>query len=293
MTPTTDLGESAIALSSENHALLERFRQELVIAGYSPRTIKTYLFLVKDFLVFLKKDPKTIERSDIVGFMVTKKEKDRVSDTTVALAHSALTFFFAKFLKSNVMGEVKSPKKSKKLPTVLSKTEVFELIKSVKRGRNRLLVEFLYSTGVRVSEAVKIKVSNLDFKERIARVQSGKGNKDRVVILSKNWCLDAKKYLKRKKVNSEFLFSKRTTAAPISTNTVQRIIRKACQKAEIRKEVTPHTLRHSYATHLMEAGENIRVIQELLGHSSLATTQIYTHVSTETLKKVKNPFDTA
>jgi site-specific recombinase XerD len=97
--------------------------------------------------------------------------------------------------------------------------------------------------------------------------------------------------LKRKKVPSEFLFSQKTTPRPISVDTVQRIVRNACQKAAIEKDATVHTLRHSFATHLLEAGENIRTIQELLGHSSLTTTQIYTHVSTDSLKKVKSPFD--
>ncbi|MFH0954622.1 MAG: site-specific tyrosine recombinase/integron integrase [Candidatus Micrarchaeota archaeon] len=278
-------------LSAENQAVLESFRQELVIAGYSPRTIKTYLFLVKDFLVFLKKNPRDANRSDLVGFMVQKKETGKVSPTTLALVHCALTFFFKNFLHLSLMEEIKSPKKDKKLPSVLTKDEVKELIAAVKRGRNRLLVEFLYSTGVRVSEAVHMKADDLDLTQKIGRVKSGKGNKDRVIILSKNWCKDAKKYLKKKKIKSEYMFSKRTTKDPISTDTVQRIIREACEKAGIAKEVTPHTLRHSYATHLLESGENIRAIQELLGHASLATTQIYTHISTDTLKKIKNPFD--
>lgn len=286
-TPTA----AAESLSVENAAVLESFRQELVIAGYSPRTIKTYLFLVKDFLIFFNKDPKTTVRNDIVGFMVQKKEKDRVSPTTLALVHCALTFFFKNFLHSTVMQEIKAPKKDKKLPSVLTKEEVRELIGAAKRGRNRLIVQFLYSTGVRVSEAVKMKIEDLDLTQKMGKVKSGKGSKDRVIILSKNWCSDIKKYLKKRKVKSDYLFSKRTLPKAISTDTVQRIIREACEKAGIQKEVTPHTLRHSYATHLMESGENIRTIQELLGHASLATTQIYTHVSTEALKKVKNPFD--
>jgi integrase/recombinase XerD len=226
-----------------------------------------------------------------VGYIATRKENDGLSNTTLALCHSALKFFFKTVLHSDVMSGVKPMKKSKALPTVLSKEEVRSLIKATKKGRNRLIVEFLYSSGVRVSEAVKLKVQELDLEEFMGRVKGGKGNKDRVIILSKNWVSDLKRYLKRKKVASEFVFSKRTTPAAISVDTVQRIIREAAAKAGIKRDVTPHSLRHSFATHLLESGESIRKIQELLGHSNLSTTQIYTAVRTEELKKVKSPFD--
>ncbi len=283
--------EPRTALGVEQQASIDRFRQELVVAGYSPRTVKTYLIPVTELLRFAKKPAEQCTRQDIIEFMAFKKEKDSISSATLALLYSALTYFFKTFLHLPVMEEIKYPKKAKTIPTVLTKDEIKQLIFATRRGRNRLLVQFLYSTGVRVSEATKIRVDSLEFKEGIARVKGGKGNKDRVIILSKNWTKDAKKYLKRKKVPSEFLFSQKTTPRPISVDTVQRIVRDAAEKAGIQKEVSPHALRHSYATHLLEAGESIRTIQELLGHASLATTQIYTHVSTDTLKKVKSPFD--
>ena len=183
------------------------------------------------------------------------------------------------------------PKKAKKLPSVLTPGEVATLIGAAKRGRNKLIVEFLYSSGARVSEATRIKRDDLDLNERIARVRGGKGNKDRVIILSKRWIKDLKKYLKRKKVPSEFVFSKRTNAKPISSDTIQRIIKRAAEKAGITKHVSPHTLRHSFATHLLEKGTDIRIIQELLGHSNLNTTQVYAHVSRDQLKKVNSPMD--
>ncbi len=276
---------------AHNQELIARFRSELVVTGYSQQTIKTYLFLVTDFLQSLPKPAEETTHSDIVTYIATRKEKESISNSSLALTHSALKFFFKSFLKLKVMEEVRAMKRPKKLPTVLTKQEVKALIKGAKKGRNRLIVEFLYSSGVRVSEAVKLKLADLDLAEFMGRVKGGKGNKDRVIILSRNWVSDLKRYLKRKKVTSEYVFSKRTTAAPISVDTVQRIIRKAAQRAEIKKEVTPHTMRHSYATHLLEAGESIRKIQELLGHANLNTTQIYTTVRTEELKKVKSPLD--
>ncbi len=274
----------------ENKALMDKFRQELVITGYSPRTLEMYLLYVKGFLGFAKMPADKVEREDVVAYMAYMKQDRAASNATLALVHSSLKFFFHTFLHKKIVDDIKVPKKAKKLPTVLTIDEIKELIKATKRGRNRLIVEFLYSSGVRVSEAVKIKVPNINLKERIAMVRGGKGSKDRVIILSKNWAREIKKYLNRKKVKSEFVFSKKN-GKPISVDTVQRIIREATKKAGINKRVTPHSLRHSFATHLLEAGENIRKIQELLGHSNLSTTQIYTQVSTEELKKVQSPLD--
>lgn len=278
-------------LPEDKRAVLQRFRQELIVSGYTPQTLKTYLTYVTAFLAQLQKPVESATREDIISFIANKKEKDNSSNATLALIHAALKFFFHNFLRMKIVDEIKMPKKAKKLPTVLTRDEVGALIPAARRGRNRLIIEFLYSSGVRVSEATKIKVDDLDLSERIARVRGGKGNKDRIIILSKKWIKDLKKYLKRKKFPSEFVFSKRTNAKPISADTIQRIIRRAAEKARIKKRVTPHALRHSYATHLLEAGENIRKIQELLGHSNLSTTQIYTKVSTDELKKVQSPLD--
>jgi len=271
-------------------AMLERFRQELVIGGYSPRTTKMYYLYLREFFVNAQKKPEELERQDVVSFLAEKKEKGNVSNATLALIHAALKFFFDKVLHKKIMDEIKSAKKAKTLPIVLTKKEVRALIQAAKKRRDRLMIEFLYSSGARVSEAVKLKTVDLNLKEKTAGIKGGKGNKDRTVILSKEWAKKIKNYVKRRKAKSDFVFAKKN-GKPFSTDSVQRLVKKAADKAGIEKHVTPHTLRHSHATHLLEAGENIRTIQELLGHSSLATTQIYTHVSLEKLKKVKNPLD--
>lgn len=206
------------------------------------------------------------------------------------MAHAALHFFFHKVAHKNIVEDITIAKKAKKLPTVLSKEEIRKLIKAASSRRNRLIIEFLYSSGCRVSEASKLKTENLNFKEKIASIKGGKGNKDRMIILSGEWLKKIKTYIERKKVKTLFVFSKKN-GKPISPNVIQRAVKNAAQKAGIQKRVTPHSLRHSYATHLLEAGENIRKIQELLGHSDLSTTQIYTKVSVQELKKVKSPLD--
>jgi len=277
-------------LSQENEKFKQKLKQELVISGYSSRTVKMYLCYFSEFVEFANKPADQAERDDIVGFLAEKKEKGKVSNATLALAHAALHFFYHNVLHKKIVEDIKIAKKAKKLPTVLSKDEVKALIKATKPKRDRLIVEFLYSSGCRVSEAVKLQTENINYKERIGSIKGGKGNKDRTIILSKEWVKKVKKYIDRKKVKTPFVFSKKNGKS-LSTDTVQRIVKEAAEKAGLQKKVTPHTLRHSYATHLLEAGENIRKIQELLGHSDLSTTQIYTKVSLTELKKVQSPLD--
>lgn len=279
--------------SKPNNAIEEtvkKFRNQLLIAGYSKRTLKMYTLYTSDFLKHINKPPLKTTKDDIISYLATIKEERNTSNTTLALVHAALKYFFHTYLDNKIMDDIKSPKKSRKLPTVLTPQETKALIKAAKADRNRLIVEFLYSCGARVSEAANIKLVDLDFSEKIGIVKGGKGNKDRTIILSKTWIKQAKKYLKKKKIKSKYFFSKKN-GKPITADTIQRIIRKATEKAGIEKHVTPHTLRHSFATHLLESGESIRKIQELLGHSNLTTTQIYTHISTNELKKVASPLD--
>jgi integrase/recombinase XerD len=282
--------EEKFAADEEKKSLVERFRQELVIGGYSARTTKMYCLYTEEFLSKINKKIFEIKREDIIGFLAWKKETRLVGNATLSLIHSALKFFFEKLFKNKIMDEISSPKRAKTLPAVLTKAEVKALIKASKKKSKRLIIELLYSSGLRVSEATKLKIENLNLKERTARVVGGKGNKDRTVILSKTWIKKFKKCLAKRKLKSPYVFAKKN-GSPISTDSIERLVKKTAKKAGIEKKVTPHTLRHSHATHLLEAGENIRTIQELLGHSSLSTTQIYTHVSAETLKKVKSPLD--
>lgn len=279
---------SAFDLSNEKWA--QKLKQELIVSGYSAKTVKMYLCYFQEFSGFAKKPLELAERDDLMAFLAQKKEKGNASNATLALAHAALHFFFHKVMHRNIVEDIAIAKKAKKLPTVLSKGEVRELIKSASSRRNRLIIEFLYSSGCRVSEATKLKTENLNFKEKIASIRGGKGNKDRIIILSGEWLKKIKTYLGRKKVKSQFVFSKKN-GTPLTPSVIQRVVKNAAQKAGIEKRVTPHTLRHSYATHLLEAGENIRKIQELLGHSDLSTTQIYTKVSVQELKKIKSPLD--
>ncbi|MEM4662432.1 MAG: tyrosine-type recombinase/integrase [Candidatus Diapherotrites archaeon] len=268
---------------------VENFKRELIVGGFSNRTIKMYLLYIREFLEFIKKDPLLATREDVIAYMAHKKE-NKATDSTMCLVYSALRHFFKEYLKSDVMEDIKRPKKGTKLPVVMTKEEVIRMINAAERKKDRLIMMLLYSSGMRVSEVTKLKINDINFADRTAIVRGGKGNKDRIVILSESWLKDLSDYLKKRKAKTEYVFSD-YLGRPISVDTIQRIVRKARIKAGIEKNVTPHSFRHTFATHLLERGENIRKIQELLGHSNLSTTQIYTKVSVEELKKVKSPLD--
>jgi integrase/recombinase XerD len=210
---------------------------------------------------------------------------DTKSKNTIMLAAAALKFYYSEILGKE-MGNIKVPKKDKALPEVLSKDEVKKLIDSTDNVKSRLIISLLYSSGLRVSELVNLKVSDINLDENTGWVRKGKGSKDRLFALSPALCSELKEYLNEKE--NHYIFSK---DKPLTTRNIQKIIKGTRHRAGINKKVTPHTLRHSFATHLLEQGTDIRIIQQMLGHSSLSTTQLYTHISSEQIKKVINPLD--
>lgn len=269
--------------------IVVQIKQELIVEGYSSKTIKMYLIYISDFFKYIKKEIKDLTKKDILAFLAYKKETG-CDNATLSLIHAALKYLFKKNKVLFLLEDIKIPKKAKTLPKVLTRNEIKELFSKTKFGRNRLMLQFMYGSGCRVSEVTKIKVEDLNLKERTAIIRGGKGNKDRIIILSKEWIHGIKKYLNKKKIKSEFVFSKKN-GKPITTDTIQRIVRETAKKAGFTKKVTPHCFRHSYATHLLETGTNIRYIQALLGHSNLNTTQIYTNVANQQLKKIQSPLD--
>jgi integrase/recombinase XerD len=262
---------------------LEKLKTELRLRGFSPLTVRNYSFFVEKFMALTKKPTETLSEDDVKSYLASLIANR--SKSTTMLAAAALKFFFNEVLKKQVTG-IKIPKKDKKLPEVLTKEEVKLLIDSAETRKSKLMISFLYSSGLRVSELVKLKTQDVRFEEKIGWARGGKGGKDRMFILSDQLGKELQEYISRKQ--GDFIFSK---AKPLTTRNVQKIIKRLREKSLITKKVTPHTLRHSFATHLLEAGIDIRLIQTLLGHASLSTTQLYTHVSSEQLKKIQNPLD--
>ncbi|MEM5867627.1 MAG: tyrosine-type recombinase/integrase [Candidatus Aenigmatarchaeota archaeon] len=265
---------------------LQKLENELKLRGFSERTIKMYLFYNQKFLEFVNKKPEEVVEDDIKAFIAKKMERG-ISSKSIVLIKAALKFFYDEILKKNIVN-FKSPKIPKKLPTVLTREEVRKLIEVIDNEKHKLMVMMLYSSGLRLSELINLKVEDLELKEKIGWVRTGKGEKDRAFIISEKVLEKLEKFIVGKNP-SDYLFNGRN--GKLSPRAIQKIVSNAAKKAGIAKKVSPHTLRHSFATHLLESGENIRKIQELLGHSSLNTTQVYTHISIEEIKKVKSPLD--
>jgi integrase/recombinase XerD len=263
---------------------LENLKTELTLRGFSPLTIRNYTFFVDKFLKFTNKETSNLDQEDVKKYLSSLFETK--SKNTIMLAAASVKFFYHEILHIDTPN-IKLPKKSKSLPEVLSKEEVSRLLSFAETKKSKLIMSLLYSSGLRVSELVNLKPEDINFEEKIGKVISGKGSKDRMFIISADLAKDIKLYLKKRKDN-QYLFSKQK---PLTTRNIQKIVKNTRQKSELNKKVTPHTLRHSFATHLLDAGTDIRMIQSLLGHSSLNTTQLYTHISTEQIKKIENPFD--
>jgi len=265
---------------------LEKLETELRLRAFSPRTIQSYLYYNRKFLEFAKKEPEQVSEEDIKNYIAGLMGRN-ISPKSIILIKAALKFFYDEILKRGIVN-LKSPKVSKKLPVVLTKEEVKSLINSTKNEKHKLIISLLYSSGLRLSELINLKVGDIELEEKIGWVRSGKGAKDRLFILPNILIEDLKKQTSGKN-ETDFIFS--GYKKQMTPRNVQKIVALAAKKAGINKSVHVHSLRHSFATHLLESGENIRKIQILLGHTSLSTTELYTHISTDDLKKVKSPLD--
>ena len=268
---------------------IEKLRTELGIRGFSKKTLQAYTFHTKKFLDFIKKDPKTVTEDDAKSYLAYLMSERNYKPKSTNLALSALKYYFKEIVQNPAFNGLKPPKLEKKLPTVLSKLEVKQLLEASKNPKHKLLIEVMYSAGLRVSECVSLKVNDLDFNEKMGKIKNGKGNKERYMILSDALIRHLQHYLATKKDSSDFIFS--VNNRPITVRQAQSVVKEAAIRAGIKKRVFCHALRSSFATHLLEAGTDIRIIQELLGHADLSTTQIYTRVSTQQLKKVRSPLD--
>ena len=268
--------------------MIEKLATELKIRGFSPKTIYSYLDNNKRFLDFIGKDANDANVEDIKRYMSHLMDRG-LKPASVSLAMSAIRFLQDEMLGKGIFAKIKLPKLEKKLPTVLSKEEIRKLLDAALNTKHKLLIAFLYSSGLRVSEAVSMKIDDLDLNEKMGIVRAGKGKKDRNIILSESLVKDLKAYLNTRNDQNPYVFSVKDRH--IAVRQAQRIVSEAAGRAGIKKRVFCHALRSSFATHLLEAGTDIRVIQELLGHSNLATTQRYTKVSREQLRKVRSPMD--
>lgn len=267
--------------------MLQKLETELKLRGFSQRTIKAYTFHNQKFIDFIKKEPNSIIEEDIKTYLAYLISERNISPASIALTKAALKFYYNDVLTKDIVKNIKTPKIVRKIPEVLTKEEVKKLIAAAENPRDKLLIEFMYSSGVRVSECINLKKKNIDIDKKEGWVRRGKGGKDRFILISDQIVGDLRGYLST--VPGDYIFPGKK--GPLSVRNVQKIIKKLACNANIKKRVYCHGLRHAFATHLLESGVDIRKIQELLAHSNIQTTQIYTKVSTEELKKVKSPLD--
>lgn len=265
-----------------------KLKQEMKLRKFSPKTIKSYLHYITDLLKCSSKNPKTVNSDDIRKYLENLADNGK-SSSSLNIAYSAFRLYFEKILNRRFFANIPRAKQPKKLPETLTKEEVKLILGTIQNVKHKLILGFMYSSGLRVSEVVSCKVKDLDFASRLLRVRQAKGAKDRTTILSEKMCPVLKKYLKNK-ASDDYVFESER-GGKLTERTVQKVFETALIESGIKRSATCHSLRHSFATHLLEAGTSIRYIQELLGHSKLETTQIYTKVANNNLQTIKSPLD--
>ena len=265
---------------------LKKLEVELKISKNSDYTLKNYVSANKKLLEFSKKNPDEISEDD-VKFFLSENFSNKAAMSTI-LFLSAIKYSYLNILGKDITVRIKRPKREKKIPEVLSKDETKKIIEFSGSKKSRLMISLTYACGMRVSELLNLKTADFKFDEKIGFIRQAKGKKDRIFNIPEFLIRDLKKQIeKQKERKQEHLFT--GFKGRLTERNFQKIVSLAAKKAGIEKLVHPHTLRHSFATHLLENDIDIRKIQELLGHSSISTTEIYTHVSQQELKKIKSP----
>jgi len=274
--------------------LRKKMLEELQRRNYSKSTIESYLHAVEDFARYFGKSPDQLNQEHIRQYHLHLVNERKLAVNTVVGRLSALRFFFVKTLRRPYQREdLPSPRRPKKLPTVLSQNEVARLLASAGNLFHYAIVMTLYSTGLRRAELARLRVTDIDSERMILHVHQGKGNRDRDVPLTPKLLETLRTYWRWKKPQT-WLFPREGMAdaeQPISTKSVYFAVQESAKRAGLQKPVSPHTLRHSWATHLLENGADLRTIQMLLGHADLEHTTVYLHMSQRHLQAVSNPVE--
>ena len=272
-------------------AYLERYQTYLRYRRYSENTIRVYTSMVAIFLKFHKnKMPDAITYDDILAFNQSYILSNNFSFNYQYQMISSIKLFFERIEKKNFsIEEIERPKRPHNLPVVLSKSEVKKLLNTVNNLKHLAILSLIYSAGLRISEAINMKIKDIDSERGLIYIKNAKGRKDRVVNLSPTLLILLRKYVKEYRPR-DYLFNGQGSEQ-YAAESIRNIFRKAVKKAGIKKPVRVHTLRHSFATHMLEKGVDIRYIQEILGHSDPKTTMIYTHVSERKITTFINPLD--
>jgi integrase/recombinase XerD len=271
--------------------LRRRMIEDLRIRNFSPNTIAGYIGYVARFARHFGRSPADLGPEHVRGFLVHLREEERARGSTMKQAVSALRFLYRVTLKQDwAIPEIPYAKEERKLPLVLTRDEVLEFLGSLANLKHRAILTTAYASGLRVSETTHLRVTDIDSARMVIHVRQGKGRRDRLVPLSTTLLTLLREYWKITRPTT-WLFPGRRGDKPITRRSVERVCAKARAALGWTKLVRPHTLRHSFATHLLEAGTNIRIIQRWLGHRSLSSTATYTHLSGSVFRNTKSPLD--
>ncbi|MGB5982779.1 MAG: site-specific tyrosine recombinase/integron integrase [Nonlabens sp.] len=277
----------------DHRATLLAFKEFLASKRYSQSTIDTYFTFIKQIAVHIKKAPlKSLDAEQLRSYIISHVDKKKLSISTHRQMISAVKQFYEFTGRPlEFIEQLQRPKRSKHLPTVISQIEVLQLLQKTYNLKHRMIIAMLYSCGLRIGELLELRVDSIDLQRMCLHVKMGKGRKDRYVPLANQIKALLHNYLTSYQPSDYFIAGNDNKS--YSASSVRAMLKRSCLKADISKKITPHDLRHSYATHLVENGVNLRIIQELLGHSRPETTMIYTHVARKDLDKITNPLDAA
>ncbi|MFH1508891.1 MAG: tyrosine-type recombinase/integrase [bacterium] len=267
--------------------ILKKTANILKLRNYSLKTQKAYLLYIKQYIIFSRKRGIKNKQKAIEEFLLHKHKRGQ-SPQTINLALNAIKFFYAEVLRSPQSIDLKFAKRSKKLPIVLSRSEIHKIILATTNPKYRLMISLGYACGLRVSEVVDLRVADLDINELIVHLKEAKGKKDRISVLPQKLQNDLRNLIAGRKAN-EFVFAS-NRGGKLTTTSLQKMFRQSLTRTDIKKPATFHSLRHSFATHLLENGTDVRYVQELLGHANIRTTQIYTQVTNPKIRNIKSPY---
>lgn len=272
-------------------ALHDRMERDLTLRGVSPSTRRTYLYHARNFAAHYMRSPELLGATEIKDYLMYLMQVEQVCHGTFRQHLAALKFLYKVTLgRPWEVGQIPYPKHHKKLPVVLSLEEVTAILAALHHPKQRAVLMTAYAAGLRISEVCRLKVSDIDSRRMVIRVCDGKGSKDRDTLLSPRLLKILREYWKLERP-TDWLFLNHYGKGPIPKENVRNAFKDACRKAGITKRATPHTLRHSFATHLLDAGTELVVIQALLGHASYKTTLRYIHLSTRHLETTQSPLE--
>ena len=272
--------------------LRNKMKMEMELRGYSQKTIKNYILHVSTFAKFYNKSPDLLGETEIREYLHYCITERKLSEGTVNYYNACIKFFYTKVLDRHWnMDKLPRAKERRRLPVVLSPEEVKAIFNATHNLKHKAILMTIYSAGLRISEVCNLKISDIDSKSMQILIRQGKGNKDRYTILSKENLKILREYWKMYQPK-EYLFLGRYNTGSISTRAVQAAFGKSIKRTRITKHVSVHSLRHAFATHLLDAGTDICYIQKLLGHTRITTTSIYLHLRRLDLLKIKSPLDT-